>query len=262
MDLIQFFEQYFAIAVLVFARISGIFLSAPIFSSKNIPTRVKMLFTFFLTLIIVPLIAQKQLMGVPTAFLPYVYSIIVELIIGASIGLVMEIFFAMIQVAGQMLDTQIGFGIVNVVDPQSGIQVPLLGNFIQLFFIIVFLATDMHHLFLLSVVDSFEMIAVNKAVVQAPIALFVLDLLADMFVAAFKIALPIIMTTVLVDVSMGMLARTMPQMNVFVVGIPLKLAVGIFMLSVVLPTYIYILKVACRGLFSNINKLLAIFAGG
>ncbi len=261
MDLIQFFEQNFTVFILACTRVSGIFITAPIFSSRNIPPRVKIMLSVFISLIIVPVILQKYTVNIPSALLPYMFAVLCELTIGVTIGLVMEIFFAVIQVAGQMLDTQIGFGIVNVLDPQSGTQVPLLGNFIQVIFIIVFLATDMHHLFFSALADSFQVLPINGAVFDGSLALFILKLVSDMFVLALKIAMPIVMTTLLVDISMGMLARTMPQMNVFVVGIPLKLAVGIFMLSVVLPTYIYILKVACRELFANIYKLLSIFGG-
>ncbi len=260
MELIQFFEQNFAVFILISTRISGIFLTAPIFSSRNIPARVKIFFSMAIALIVTPVLLQKQAITVPDTLFPYIFSVICELLVGLTIGLVMEIFFAIIQVAGQMLDTQIGFGIVNVVDPQSGTQIPLLGNFVQVVFIIVFLATDMHHLFIMALIDSFQMVPVNQVVIEGSLALFILKLVADMFLMAVKIAMPVVMTTLLVDIAMGMLARTMPQMNVFVVGIPLKLAVGIFMLSVVLPTYILILKAACRELFINIYKAISLFA--
>ena len=262
MELIQFFQQNFAAYLLVFARISGIFITAPIFNNSALPARFKVIFSFFVALLVMPLLVQNQVFTIPNALLPYFFDAFVEVLIGLCLGIIMNIFFATIQVAGQMIDTQVGFGIVNVLDPQTGTQIPLIGNFVQLIFILVFLATDMHHLFLNAVIDSFDIVKLNQAVLQPSMGLFVLQLIVDMFEMAFKIAAPLIMATVLIDVSMGMLARTMPQLNVFVLGIPLKLAVGIFMLSIFLPTYIYILKVACRDLFSNIYKMLTLFGGG
>lgn len=261
MEIIQFTEQNLAFFLLVFTRISGIFVSAPIFSSRNIPSRVKILLTIFISLVLMPGLTQKYMFAVPDSLLSYMLCVLMEFIIGISIGLVMEIFFAIIQVAGQFLDTQIGFGIVSVMDPQTGIQLPVIGNFIQMLFTIVFFASDLHHVFLMALINSFETLPLNNAVLHPQSSILILDLFVSMFKTALEIAVPLMMTTLLVDISMGMLARTMPQMNVFVVGIPLKLAVGIFMLSVLLPTYIYVIKVAYGGVSQNIYKLLSTFTG-
>lgn len=261
MEIIQFVQQNLILFLLTVVRVSSIFVSAPIFSSRNIPGRIKILIAIFIALVVFPAVLQSYKGAIPNELLPFIICVLTEFLIGVTIGFVMEIFFAIIQVAGQILDTQVGFGIVNVVDPQSGTQIPLLGNFVQVIFTVVFLASDMHHLFLIALIDSFEVLPFNHATMQPMSAVFVLKLFTDMFLLGFKIAMPMIMTTILVDISMGMLARTMPQMNVFVVGIPLKLAVGIFMLGIFLPTYIYILKVAYRGVPENIYKLLSIFAG-
>ncbi|MDR2007178.1 MAG: flagellar type III secretion system protein FliR [Acidaminococcales bacterium] len=260
MELIQFVQQNLVLALLVFARVSGIFSSAPIFSSRNIPTQIRVLTAVTITLVAMPAFLQKAGAPVTDKAASYIILVFGEFITGVCIGLIMAVFFAIIQVAGQMLDTQVGFGIVNVVDPQSGTQMPLLGNFLQMLFVLVFFAADMHHIFLSALFESFDLLPVARAAFHPQTAVLVLELFANMFLTAFKLAMPMIMTTLLVDVSMGMLARTMPQMNVFVVGIPLKLAVGIFMLSVFLPTYIFFLKVAYGEVPENIYKLLSIFA--
>ena len=259
MDIIQFAEQHIALGLLVFTRISGIFVSAPIFSSRNIPARMRVLMAMAIALVVLPAVLQKQSVAVPSTLASYVVCVFLELFLGVCVGLLLALFFAVIQVAGQMIDQKVGFGIVNVVDPQSGIQVPLLGNFLQMIFTLVFFAADFHHLFLIALIDSFSTLPLMQAVITPGLAVYMVDLFAGMFTFAFKLAMPLIMVTLLVDVSMGMLARTMPQLNVFVLGIPLKLAVGIFMLSVFLPTYVYILKVAYAEVPKNINQLLSAF---
>jgi flagellar biosynthetic protein FliR len=260
MDVFRFLENNLVLALFVFARLSGVFVSAPVFSSRNIPTRVKILLTFSLTLVLLPLLMQNNTVTPPSSLFYYVIHIFLEFLVGASVGLIMSLFFAVIQVAGQMLDTQVGFGIVNVVDPQSGLQMPLLGNFIQIIFTLVFFTADLHHVFLTALFDSFTLLPINHAAPNTSLTIFIIDLFAGMFLTAFRLAMPMIMAALLVDVSMGMLARTMPQMNVFVVGIPLKIAVGIFMLGVFMPTYIYILKAVYNGVSENIRGLLTIFA--
>ncbi len=261
MEIIEFTQKNLAIFLLVFTRISAIFVAAPIFSSRNIPARVRVFIAIVIALIIAPMVIQKQTLAIPGTLLMYLLCVVTEFIIGACISFVLTLFFTIIQVSGELMDTQVGFGIVNVVDPQSGLQMPLIGNFLQALFTLVFFITDLHHVFLMGLIDSFSILQINQAIIQPNMAMLIVELFVNMFKTAFQIAVPMLMVTLLVDISMGMLARTMPQMNVFVLGIPLKIAVGLFMLSVFLPTYLYILKVTYNGVSTNIEKILAAFLG-
>ena len=163
-----------------------------------------------------------------------------------------------VQMAGHILDVQIGFGMVNVFDPQFGQQIPLLGNFKYILALMVFLATNGHHILLSALVASFKLVPVTGVVFPTSLAGFILDMVSGAFAIAFKISLPVLVSLVLADVAFGILARTMPQMNIFVVGIPAKLIIGIFALMMALPFYIAMLEVGFGGMYRDVYRLLSI----
>ncbi|HWR07524.1 flagellar biosynthetic protein FliR [Sporomusa sp.] len=259
MDLFTLLQNQLGLFLLIFARISGIFSSAPIFGARNVPTTVKAGLSLIISYILLPLLIRPDFNS-PDAFLPYIALVIGEFLIGLILGFACSFIFYGIQMAGSLLDTQIGFGMVNVLDPQFGQQVPLVGNFKYILALLVFLASNGHHLFLAAVFQSFKLIPVSLGVFRPDMANIVVDMVAGIFIIALKISLPVLVSLLLTDVALGILARTMPQMNIFVVGVPGKIIVGIFVLSLALPFYIGFLEVVFNGTFRDIYRLLATFA--
>jgi len=257
-DLYALIQSQLGFFLLIFVRISGIFMMAPIFGSRNVAGRIKASLALIITYIIFPLIFDTNTV-IPNQFLSYFFMVIGELIIGLILGFISSLVFSAIQMAGQLLDMQIGFGIVNMLDPLSGQQAPLVGNFKYILALIVFLATNGHHVLLSALFASFKLIPVTGIVVNVAIAQFVIDIIGSMFILALKISLPVLVAVVLTDMALGILARTMPQMNIFVVGVPGKIIVGIFVLSIGLPFYIFFLEMAFDGMYKNIFRILSFF---
>jgi len=253
--LLQSREGFF---LLIFVRISGIFMMMPIFSSHNISGRVKAGFALIVTYILFPIVFNNTVV-IPEHFLPFLFLVVGELIVGLILGFVSSLIFSAIQMAGQLLDMQIGFGIINMIDPLSGQQAPLIGNFKYILALLVFLATNGHHVLLAALFASFKIIPVTGIVVNVAITKFIVDLVGGLFILALKISLPVIVALLLTDVALGILARTMPQMNIFVVGVPGKIIIGIFVLSIALPFYIFFLEMAFDGMYKNIFSLLSFF---
>ena len=259
MDIITFIETHLGFFLLVFARISAIFSSAPFFGSRNVPVYVKAAFSLLLTYITVPIIPNPA--AVPDAFLPYLVLLVSELLVGLIIGFAASLVFYGVQMAGQLLDMQIGFGIVNIFDPLSGQQMPLIGNFKYILALIVFLTTNSHHLFITALVSSFKLIPPAGIVFSNSVTGIIVDMVSGLFVVAIKICLPVLIAIILTDIALGILARTMPQMNIFIVGIPGKIMVGMFVLTLALPFYILFLEVAFNAMYADIYHLLAVFSG-
>jgi len=258
-DLFTLLQNQLGFFLLIFARMSGIFSSAPIFGAKNVPLLVKAGLSLLISYILLPLLIQPNLV-IPDALLSYVAIVIGEFLIGLIMGFACSFIFYGIQMSGTLLDTQIGFGMVNVFDPQFGQQVPLIGNFKYILAILVFLTSNSHHLFLSAIVYSFTSIPVTRGLFPPELANIVVDMVVDLFIIALKISLPVLVALVLTDVALGILARTMPQMNIFVVGMPGKIIVGIFVLSLALPVYIAFLEVIFSDGFHNMYRLLESFA--
>jgi flagellar biosynthetic protein FliR len=243
--------------LLMFARITGIFTSAPVFGSHNIPVVVKASLSLLMTYMMLPLFFNNQ--PVPDGFFSYILMVIGEFLLGLIIGFASSLVFSGVQMAGHLLDIQIGFGIVNTMDPQFGQQIPLLGNFKYIFALMLFLATNGHHILLSAIFSSFKLVPVTGIVFNTNIVDMIVNMVIGVFVIAFKISLPILIALFLTDVALGILARTMPQMNIFVVGIPGKIIVGIFVLSLALPFYMAFLEVVFNGMYSDLYRLLEIF---
>lgn len=258
MDFFALMQSQLGFFLLIFVRISGIFIMAPIFGSRNITGRIKACLALLITYIIFPLVFNDTAV-IPDHFLPYLFLVAGELLVGLILGFVSSLIFSAIQMAGQLLDMQIGFGIINMIDPLSGQQAPLIGNFKYILALFTFLATNGHHVLLSALFASFKLIPVSGVVVNGAIAEFIVDMIGSMFVLALKISLPIIVSLLLTDMALGILARTMPQMNIFVVGVPGKIIIGIFVLSMALPFYIFFLEMAFDGMYKNIFLLLSFF---
>ena len=259
MDLFAILQDRLGLFLLIFARISGIFSAAPIFGARNVPLTVKAGLALIISYILLPLLIRPEF-NAPEAFLLYVGLVTGEFLLGLILGFACSFIFYGIQMAGSLLDTQIGFGMVNVLDPQFGQQVPLIGNFKYILALLVFLATNGHHLFLAALFQSFRLIPVSFGVFRPEMADIAVDMVAGACIIALKISLPVLVSLLLTDIALGILARTMPQMNIFVVGVPGKIIVGIFVLSLALPFYIGFLEVVFNGTFRDIYRLLAVFA--
>lgn len=261
MDLFALVQNEVGLFLLIFVRVSGIFSTAPLLGSRNVPLIVKAGLSLILALVLLPLLSQQPPV-LPESVPMYFLLVIKEYLVGLIFGFTASFIFSAIQMAGFLIDTQIGFGMVNVFDPLFGQQMPLIGNFKYLIALFVFLATNGHHLLLTALVSSFRLIPAGLAVIPPLIAPFMLDLVAGFFSIALKISLPVLVTLVLMDVGMGILAKTMPQMNIFMVGMPAKILIGIFVLSMAFPFYIFFIEGLFNEMYKNLNQFMAILANG
>jgi flagellar biosynthetic protein FliR len=257
-DFFALIQNEVAFFLLVFVRITGIFMMTPIFGSRNIPARVKAGLALIIAYVLFPLVFNNMAV-LPESFIPYILLVAGELIVGLIIGFVSSLLFSAIQMAGQILDMQIGFGIINMIDPLSGQQAPLIGNFKYILALITLLSINGHHVLLSALFASFKLIPVTGVVLPVALAEFMVMMITSMFVIALKISLPVLIALLLTDIALGILARTMPQMNIFVVGVPGKIIIGLFVLSIALPFYIFFLEMAFDGMYKNIFSLLSLF---
>ncbi len=241
--------------LLILGRISGLFISAPIFSSKQIPVIVKALLLAVLAATLACFVpvqygVQVQNLGQFTA------AMVAEIIVGYIIGFAVYVLLAAIQLAGQVMDMQMGFAIVNVVDPQSGAQIPLMGNLTQILALLMYLAVDGHHYLLQAIVHSYKVIPVLGLNLSGEFYQIIVDISVYMFVIAVKIAAPILVVTMTTDIAMGFVARTVPQMNVFIVGLPLKIIVGLLALCMFLPVYLWIFNILFDRFFGYLDQVI------
>lgn len=239
--------------LLIFLRSLGFIILTPIFGRREYPTSVKIGLSVLVSLIIYPTISDVGLSGnLQQEFI----SVLRETAIGLTLGYVTLLMFSALYIAGEIIDMEMGFGIVNVIDPQSRSQVPLTGNFYYMLALMIFLSINGHHHLITAIIKSFEMVPLGKAVFSDKIFYDIISTFKDTFTIGVKISLPIVAMIFLTDFSMGIIARTVPQMNVFIVGLPIKIFVGIWGMIIVLPVFIIILDVIFNGTYDNLFSIL------
>ncbi len=226
------FGQY-QIFLLVMVRTSGIFIFSPFFSAQNIPNIMKIGLTFSVSLLI------SSILPVLPNLTNQILLIIIfkEFMIGVIIGFISYAFFSSFYVMGQIIDMKIGFGMVNVVDPQSKVQVPLMGNFYYILAFLLLLSFDGHHFIISGLLDSYESIPIGAFKYSEETINLLVGSLSKSFEIGFKLSAPIVAIIFLTDIVLGIMSKTIPQMNVFVVGMPLKVLVGMFIVLVSMPIF-------------------------
>lgn len=253
----QVIAQLLPSFLLIFCRITAFFAVVPIYSFRSVPNSFKVGLSVFVSLLI------TSAMGVQDSLImngEYILLIMREILIGLTLGFTAYLMFTIVQVAGSFIDIQMGFGIVNMIDPMTGAQSPIMGNFKFFIALLLFLSVNGHHYLLLSIMKSYEWVPMDNRIfskiADGTISTFMIDSFVQMFYLAFQLAAPMVATLFIVDVALGVLARTVPQFNVFVVGLPIKISVGFILLILIIPSLLYLFTDMFTTMLDAIQRLM------
>ncbi len=246
--------------LLIFVRMTGLFVTAPIFGRRNIPTYFKVGFAFTVSLLMANTIKVDHLLVVDN-FLIYTMYIIKEFIVGIVIGFVAYAVFTCIYIAGQIIDMQMGFGMVNVMDPMSNIQVPVTANLYYMAAMLVFLITNGHHLLLKALFHSYTIIPLGTAVIGPELGDNIGYLFQNILSIGFRIGAPVVAAVIICDIVLGIVSKTIPQMNVFLLGMPIKIFIGLLLLLTTIPSFAYIVSQLTDTMNTDIYKFLKDMVG-
>lgn len=227
------FITRFSVFLLVFVRVSAFFVTMPLFSYRTLPSLFRIGFAFFVSVLMYTTVYQ----GTIEIDADYFMLILKEAAVGLFIGFIAYMILASIQAAGSLIDFQMGFAIANVIDPQTGVQTPLVGQYLYMFSLLLLLAADGHHMLLNGIFYSYQFIPLDQAsfgFANPGLVEYVVKSFAMLFLIAFQMAVPVVAVLFLVDVALGIVARTVPQMNVFVVGFPIKIGVSFIVIFIVI----------------------------
>jgi flagellar biosynthetic protein FliR len=252
--------QMFPAFLLVFCRISAFFVVAPLFSSRNVPTTLKIGLAFYISLIVFLSVGFDTKV---TADGDYILSVVREVFAGLIIGYTSYLFFTVVQTAGSLMDMQMGFGIANIIDPITGISAPMMGNLKFMLLMLVFLSMNGHHYLLGAIMDSYKWLPLDNGLYHVIASGKLTEMLAQTFSQTFMLSLqisaPLVVATFLTDAGLALLARTAPQYNVFVIGVPIKIMVGLGLLIIVLPGFGVLFQILFDHMFGALEKLFVIF---
>lgn len=226
MELLSFSPEHIKAFLLVFIRVSIVLFLLPIFGSDMVQTRIKAGLAFFVAVILFSVI-KPDVNLFPGNLLSGANLILSECVIGMILGLTIRMFFTAVQVAGQLIGFQMGFAIINVLDPQTGTQASIIAQFGYWIVVLVFLLLNGHHLLLNGLKESFDIINVGSIGLNQGLLQTVIDTASRMFSLAIKIGAPAIAALLFVSASFGICAKFAPQMNILIVAFPIKIVVGL-----------------------------------
>ena len=252
-----YFVYHFQIFLLIMMRMNSMMIIAPFFSSGVIPFKTKAIISFLITLVIFPVIAKDGYV-IPGDIGGYSVLIIKEIGIGLFIGFLISLIFTAFQLAGEYYSVLVGFGFSEVMDPLAQVSIPIVGQLKNLIGLLIFLVINGHHFLIKAIYHSYELVppvALGNRALEGMMR-YVVYSMSGMFIVALKIALPVLATVFLVEVSLGILAKAAPQMNILMLGFPIKILIAFGVLILISPLVIRIMFVSLERSFQFISNVL------
>ncbi|HPI93520.1 MAG TPA: flagellar biosynthetic protein FliR [Deltaproteobacteria bacterium] len=219
---------------LIFVRIGTVFAVVPFFSAEIIPRRITTLIALFLSFILMPVVPQTQIRPDDLNILMLMVILVNQMLVGLTLGLAIDVIFSGIQIAGELMGFQMGFSIANVVDPMTGATAPITSNLLYITAFLLFFSFGGHHLLIKALVETFTVIPIGDRMVHTGFLMSVISYAGQMFIIGVKVAAPVVGVLLLINVSFAIIARALPQMNVFLMAFPLTIAVGLIFVALVI----------------------------
>jgi flagellar biosynthetic protein FliR len=220
--------------IFVLLRVIGIVTTMPILGTRNVPVRVKGGLSLLIAFLVLP---SVTLAVPPVDILPLALAMTGEVLIGVLIGFAGSMIFSGIQLAGQLVGFQMGFSVANVYDPISSAQVSIMAQFLNLVAILIFFGVNGHHVFIYGIAESYRIVAPLDFHFSGELTRQVVVLSKDIFIIGIKTGAPVIAMLLMISIGFGLIARTVPQVNILIAGFPIKIGVGLIGMGLTLPAF-------------------------
>ncbi|MFP5505653.1 MAG: flagellar biosynthetic protein FliR [Gammaproteobacteria bacterium] len=235
-------------------RILGLIMVAPVFGHSAVPGRVKVGLGIFIALIVSP--ALPPMPDVNLSSWHGLFILIQQFLIGVGIGFVMRIAFAATDAAGEIIGMQMGLGFATFFDPQSAGNTLVLGRFFNMLAVLVFVAVNAHLLLVGVLVESFQALPISVQPLASGGFFTLASFGAAIFAIGLQLALPLIAILLMVNLALGILTRSAPQLNIFAIGFPITLSVGLIMLTFTLPYFLPQFEMMFRQAFDAMGAVI------
>ena len=248
--------------LLVFFRMTGVFLFAPVLGNQALPLGLKGFLSLLLAFLFFPLVDRAGV-TVDASGPAYLLAAAAELGVGILIGFAASLLFAGVQFAGQILDQELGLLVANVLDPMTDQPISIVGQFKALLAMTVYLLIDGHHLLVSALLESYRAVPLLGLQLWAAPALFVSDaMMRDVLRMGVQIAAPALVTLFLITIALAFMARTVPEMNIFALGFALRLGVGLGVLALGVGLFVYGFQEAHFDHTRALRELMRLLGGG
>ncbi|HET56663.1 MAG TPA: flagellar biosynthetic protein FliR [Ignavibacteria bacterium] len=237
----EILTSHFMIFLFIFIRVTAVFVTAPLFSNKAFPAMAKIALALVISYLIFTFIDKDSIqLEVTISFI--FTNVIKEILTGVILGFSVALLFFAISFAGTIIGFDIGMAMAQVLNPTEETNNNVLGEYLYILAILILILINGHHYIIRSITYSFTIVPIGMYTLNTEVFDFIVKMGASVFVLAVKIASPILVSFFLVHLAEGIMARVIPQMQVFFVTYPLKIGIGIVMLMVTIPLYVYLIK--------------------
>jgi flagellar biosynthetic protein FliR len=261
MELLNFSTDQFKVFLLILIRISVVLYLFPVFSSNMITGPVKAGISLAMTLALFPVVTVS-----PALFPGNIPELLIlgvsELFVGMVLAFAIRIFLSTVELAGQLIGFQMGFAIINVLDPQTGSQVDIIGQIGSLVLLTIFLLLNGHHILIEGLVESFRVVEIGRITLHKELLFQVLSQVSDMFVLAVKMGAPAIVALLFTNAGFGIAAKFVPQMNILMAAFPVQITVGLTFFGLLFPVLAVMARAYLTQLPPLISSLLRLMTGG
>lgn len=241
--------------LLAFSRVTALFVSAPILGNRAVPARVKIGLSALIAFALMPLIGGS-VKEAPNNLFSLIGQIAAETAVGLLLGLMVTLLFAALDVAGHYIDTQMGLSIINILNPLTQQQTSAVGQLLTQLGMTLFLIFGGHLALIKTLALSYLACGPGAAHFQGDVSGVITTLIGQMFLLALRIAAPAAVILLVVDVAFGLVARSVPQMNVFIVGLPVKVLIGLTTVAMILPVLAMMVAQMIPGLEQAATPLM------
>lgn len=239
--------------LLILVRVTVVMTIIPVFSAREIPQLARIGLGLLITFVIYKTV--RTIAPLPDLYALFA-AVVGQVVVGLIIGFVSYLVFMGVQLAGEILDLQVGFAVANVINPLTQTNVTVIGEFELTLASLVYLITDSHHLLLQGIGGSFNLLPLPWVSLDPSVAGNIMIFFTQATLIIFKIAAPAAIALFVVNVALGLMAKVAPQMNVFVVGFPLQIAVGLLMIAVSVPLLGYVVPALYQNVPSQLDTVM------
>ncbi|WP_163339258.1 flagellar biosynthetic protein FliR [Desulfopila sp. IMCC35008] len=248
-------EQFQSFLVIL-ARVAGFIGAIPVFSSSSAPIRIRVGLVFMTAMVLFP-VMSLDVPAISFSPAPFILFLINEILLGTLIGLCARLIFTAVEYGATVIGFQMGFAAANVFDPSNERQIALLSQFQNVFAIFIFLAIDGHHMFFRLAVKSYELLPPGKLNLSGEAVPYLMDLTARMFSLGVQFSAPVLVVLLLSGLILGVLSRVFPQLNVFMLSIPINMGTAFIVIALTMDFASAILRREFDALLDTLINMLA-----
>lgn len=254
MDLLKFLENNLLTFFIIFYRFLLLFFLFPVFNVPYVPVKVRILLSLILALSLVPVIKIDHLDNLK---IYQIFSMVfLDFVLIFTVCLVFRVILAGIQIGGEFVGYQMGFGITQTIDPLSGFSLPLISQFVYLIFLLIFFSFDFHHYLIAFIYYSFEKIPPGSFSLDPKLGIFIIKKSKMMFELGIRFLAPLMVLMILVYIGLAITSRLLPQINILFVSFPLTVGIGLIFLGLILTLLPRIVKPVLTDYVLTVDQIL------